>query len=195
MNTLTITSVVIDGTDFTVEGTITEDAGNMGIAARPTSMTVPADGNPDWLRTFRISEQGVSCKRFAVGAVILPLGEFAKIASAVDNELTFPPRIDTQPEDKTYASGALGCTISCKWASEIEPSVNLWEYAAWNGTGYDAWETAAAGTDVTADGITTSTLTFTAGATGYLDKTKFRKTITNTQGTVTSQEAILTVTT
>lgn len=198
MNSLSITSVTITGggTGFTVEGTIDSDPTDFGIASRPVSIIAPAEGNADWVRTFRISEQGVSCKRFGVGAVIMPIAELAKLAVAVDPALTFPPTIVAQPGDVSYADEATDCTIECSWASELTPTTNKWEYAAWGGSSYSAWADVPTPdeADVTTSGVTVSTLTFTAGSGVYLDKTKFRKTIINTQGTLVTREALLTVT-
>lgn len=197
MKTITVTTVTTGTGTVSIDGTVESDD-SKAIAGQVLSIVEAAQGNPTWNRTFRMTSTGFTVKRIGVGAVKIPLASLAKIAAAVEEELSFPPYQVVPPANVTVVSGAAG-EIECSWASELAVNPNKWQYAEWNSgtSSYEAWAdiTSPSESDSTTDGVTTSTLSFTAGSGIYLDKTKFRKVIENSQGILNTDAATLTVTT
>lgn len=197
MKTITISSVTVGGGGTTVSasGAIAADSA-VTIPAQVVTINCGAEGLPTWIRQFRMTSTGLLVKRYGVAPVKIPLASLAKLASEVENGLTFAPTIIINTANKTYDSTDPG-TMEVSWVSELATSVNKWQYAEWNSgtSSYEAWAdvTSPSETNVTTAGITLSTLSFTAGSGIYLDKTKFRKVITNPVGTLTTGEGILTV--
>lgn len=195
MITLTVTSVTIVGSAITIEGTLATDA-SFASPSRLTTVYSPPVGYPAESRAFRLTNNGMSVKTTEVQAVMIPLSELSKIAVACENDLSFAPRIASGPSSASVETAAEG-TFTCSYATELALSANKWQYAEWDTDHYNDWADVPAPdvAETTTDGITTSTLTFTAGSGIYLDKTKFRLTLTNSQGSATSSEAALTVAT
>ena len=194
MITLTVTSDTVLGTDITIEGTLATDA-SFAAPSRATSIWKAPDGFPTEERAYRLTDNGVSIKRTTVQPVMLPLSSLGKIAIACEEDLSFAPLISAHPVSVSKASSASG-TFACSYASELALSTNKWQYAAWNTDHYNSWADVPTPSvaEVTTDGVTVSTLSFTAGSGVYLNKTKFRLTLTNSKGSATSNEAVLTVT-
>lgn len=194
MITITVTSVTIVGSAITIEGTLATDA-SFAAPSRATSIWQAPEGFPTEERAYRLTSNGLSVKRAEVQAVMLPLTSLGKIAVACEDGLSFAPLISADPVSVSKATSASG-TFACSYATELTLTTNKWQYAAWDTDHYNAWADISTPSvvEVTTDGVTVSTLSFTAGSGVYLDKTKFRLTLTNSQGSATSGEAVLTVT-
>jgi hypothetical protein len=181
MKTITVTNVVVDGTDITITGTISDETFTQP-AQRVTVAEYPA-ANPNWSRAIRLTDAALFCVRAGSNTVALFLSSWSKIAVALENSLTWPPYVTAAPAS---VSGAVA-TFSVTATSELNDTTYLWQISTNGGSTF-----ANMTDDTIYSGTTTATLTVadTTGLTGYY----YRCVVTNAVGTATTIRAGLTST-
>lgn len=176
------------GEAVTVAATVAETTAEQ--PARLVSIMEYQSGNTSWSRAHRVTNSTIQCVRGVTVAGIL-LSAWAKIAYALENSLTYIPKINTQPSQSPssvlHSSGS--ATLNVTDASSELAATYQWQYSADGVTGW----TNCTGTGAGYTNGTTATLTITptdVTHTGYFVRCQ----ITNAIGTSTTASAVLTIT-
>lgn len=193
MTQIHLGTITVDGTDVTIESSVTTDSSFVA-ASQQVTIIQPSASNANHVRQFRITNNGITCKRLGVPAVAISLTDFAKLAVAVEPLLSFAPYITSQPADVSVADEAAG-SFEFDVVSELSLTIT-WEIREWSDeTGYGEWAEVTTGDSVSVDGdTTTATLDFTAGIDSFTNKAQVRATCENTLGETITREALLTIT-
>lgn len=175
------------GAALTIVGTVADATPS----APSQQVTVPEypTNNKRFVRQQRLTNTQLQCLKAGTG-VALTLTEWSKVAMALENDLTYAPKILTQPAAASCVHNSTAATFTVEVSSELATAETyLWQYSADGSTGW----TTASGTTAVYTGGTTATLTATPTATthnGYY----LQCLITNAVGTTTSVAVQITIT-
>lgn len=126
---LDVTSVVKDSPapgQVTIVATYTEDVTYTQPSQRVTVNEYP-EGNDNWSRAIRLTEQAFFCLRNGVESVALALASWSKIARAIEGGLTWAPSVETQPAAASCVASSTAANFTVVADSEDTPTYQ-WQY-------------------------------------------------------------------
>lgn len=175
---IVVTSVTKDSPgagQVTIVGTYTEDVSYTQPQQQVTVGDFPS-ANVAWSRAMRLTNQALFCQRNGSTGVSLELSSWAKIAYALEETLTYAPRITTEPTDQAAVAGGADAvftlvadsesTATYQWQYESKASntvvsnnteVSDGDTVTINGQAYRFKDTMAAAYDVKRHGTTADT--------------------------------------
>lgn len=165
---IVVTSVTKDSPgagQVTIVGTYTAD---QDFAIQPQQITVNnySEGNPRWSRWIRTSTEAIFVGRNGATAVALETEGLVQLAFTLEDDLTYAPRITTQPADDSCVASSTAADFTVVSESE-STSTKQWQYETKAAQTLTSDETNVSDTDTVVVGGVTYTfktaLTPTAG--------------------------------
>ena len=179
-------ATLLGGQAVTIVGTVS-DLTFTNPTQQVTVGEFPTD-NASWSRAIRLSNQALFCIRTATPKVAFLISAWTKLAVAIENTLTWTPKITTQPANAAAVHDSTSATFTVVAVSELTKTYQ-WQVSSNAGASYSNLTDAGI-----YSGTATATLTVTPVTNIAQNGYYYRCVITNGAGSTNSTAGILTVT-